>query len=60
MRSKTNEQPYLVSHTTPKTHSYYWSEWTKTTNCERLSIMPSSHRRHGQEKTVLSCPCQRW
>ena len=23
------------------------------------AIMPSSHRRHGQDKTVLSCPC-RW
>jgi len=21
--------------------------------------MPSSHRRHGQDKTVLSCPCRR-
>jgi len=31
-----------------------------TTQAARYSVKACSHRRHGQDKTVLSCPHRRW
>jgi len=30
----------------------------KAVGAARCFVMPNSHRRHGQDKTVLFCPCK--